>query len=273
MENRNIVLTLDFIRGVGEALANNAWHNSGNTEMYFFSGRNVIKMAGYTYDFAYEDYTADFYIALNGEIIYGKDSECTGPYCIEVYSTGKFERLEDAFAYLMDTLESPCVEKFVAPKFKRLNTNKKENGLVLENEGNSFFFYFNTREIAENEQGFVALSDDEIYNLLEDAFIEEQTFRTFSGIPDNILTNSWFGKTTLGFSEKLWTYPPCVGFELKNLFEKNYRFVCKNQNDEYYAVICDEQKRPLIWEKIKIVSRNETELFGDYKPIPSLNIG
>lgn len=251
MQNENIALSLDFIRGVGGTLADNAWYGSGDTKMRFLSGRNVLEVAGHTYDCAYEDYTADFYIVLNGETIYGRNSRCTGPYQIEVYNTGKFERLEDAFAYLVDVLEGGYVKKFVAPHID-WRADKKERALVLENEEGSFLFYYNSRELTENEEGIVVLSDGEI-NSLEDTFIE-------TGVEN---------ENRMVFSENFWSYPPSVRFELKKRFEEFCFFVCKNRDGEYFSVICDEEKRPLIWEKIKLVARKDTDWLGDYKSVPA----
>lgn len=101
-EREKLSINGKYIPDIMNTLESHAWYNDGDeNENYTIQiGENIIKMRGYIYEPSWESFGTASSISLNGQCLYGKDSHNVGSYHNEVYSTGKFETLEEAIQYI-----------------------------------------------------------------------------------------------------------------------------------------------------------------------------
>ena len=77
-----------------------AGRNGGSSKKFIISGKDVVKLEGYIYEPGYESFSVTHSIALNGEMLFGKDSKNVGPYHNEEYTFGKFNSDKETIEYL-----------------------------------------------------------------------------------------------------------------------------------------------------------------------------
>lgn len=86
----------ELFRNVEES----AWHGGGSSIRYITDGINVVRINGYTYEPNYESFSATHKIALNDEILFGKNSQNVGAYHNEEYTFGKLDSDDEAIEYI-----------------------------------------------------------------------------------------------------------------------------------------------------------------------------
>ena len=93
-----------YIPDIMDTVATHAWNGDDFTVYVMNVNENTIKIEGYIYEPAWEDFSATSSISLNGHCIYGKDSRNVGSYHNEAYNIGKFTTLEEAIQYIKDEI-------------------------------------------------------------------------------------------------------------------------------------------------------------------------
>lgn len=77
-----------------------AWYGRGNSKRYITDGNNLLFIKGYTYEPGYESFSATHKIVLNGETLFGIDSQNVGAYHNEEYTFGKLKSDDEAIKYV-----------------------------------------------------------------------------------------------------------------------------------------------------------------------------
>lgn len=77
-----------------------AWYGGGNSERYITDGDNLLFIKGYTYEPGYESFSTAHKIVLNGETLFGIDSQNVEAYHNEEYTFGKLKSDDEAINYI-----------------------------------------------------------------------------------------------------------------------------------------------------------------------------
>lgn len=77
-----------------------AWYGKGNSKRYITDGNNLLFIKGYTYEPCYEYFSATHEIVLNGEILFGINSQNVEAYHNEEYTFGKLKSDEESINYI-----------------------------------------------------------------------------------------------------------------------------------------------------------------------------
>ncbi len=93
------IVDLDF-KKLFRNLENSAINYGGTSKRYIMSSKDVVKLEGYIYEPGYNSFSATHSIALNEEMLFGKDAKNVGPYHNEVYTFGKFNSDKETIEYL-----------------------------------------------------------------------------------------------------------------------------------------------------------------------------
>lgn len=86
----------ELFRNVEES----AWYGGENSERYITDGNNLLFIEGYTYEPSYESFSATHRIVLNGETLFGINSQNVEAYHNEEYTFGKLKSDDEAIEYI-----------------------------------------------------------------------------------------------------------------------------------------------------------------------------
>lgn len=120
------IVDIDF-KKMFRDLEYRAFNYGGTSKRYIMSGKDFVKLEGYIYEPSYESFSATHSIALNGEMLFGKDAKNVGPYHNEEYTFGKFNSDKETIEYLRQYFGDKEINiQYVEPKLQENNLQDEE---------------------------------------------------------------------------------------------------------------------------------------------------